>query len=367
MKNIVICCDGTSNEPAANKTNVIKLFHTLVQESSAQVVYYHPGLGTMEAPSALTPFERYLTRLLGLAFGYGLKQDMRDAYVFLMNTFEPGDRIFLFGFSRGAYTVRAVASLVHAYGLIPPGNEPLVPYAVRNLIEAVPSNGTSDASKLAAEFKTTFGAARQCEIHFVGVWDTVSSIGWVDNQLWLRFSADNPSIVHGRHAVSIDERRAFFRSNLWRLNPALSEHGPRDVKQVWFPGGHGDVGGGWPEAESGLSGNALSWMLDEATAQGLLVDSVRREQVLAQSTSASRERHDALTWKWWPAEFVPKRHWNWAARKWERRLNLGRRRTIPPGSLIHASALDRLEVLPEGYVVIGEVETNLEASRPPAS
>src|SRR5215510_656409 len=134
LKNIVICCDGTANEFARDRTNVVRLFYVLKQETMSQVVYYHPGLGTIEPPGALTIWERLGTRLLGLAFGYGLKADVRDAYVFLMNNYKEGDRIFLFGFSRGAYPVRAVAALIHAYGLIPPGNEPLVPYAVRNLV-----------------------------------------------------------------------------------------------------------------------------------------------------------------------------------------------------------------------------------------
>src|SRR5258706_16299969 len=118
MKNIVICCDGTSNEFAKDTTNVVKLFYTLVLDPSVQIAYYHPGLGTMEPPGALTNIGRRITRLLGLAFGYGLPADIRDAYVFLMDNFEEGDRVFLFGFSRGAYTVRAVASLLNMYGLL---------------------------------------------------------------------------------------------------------------------------------------------------------------------------------------------------------------------------------------------------------
>src|SRR5690349_21439877 len=110
-KNVVLCCDGTANEFAQDRTNVVKLFSALVQDSARQVAYYHPGLGSMEPPGALSGLARRLTRLLGQAFGYGLDLDIRDAYVFLMNNYEEGDKIFLFGFSRGAYTVRAVAAL----------------------------------------------------------------------------------------------------------------------------------------------------------------------------------------------------------------------------------------------------------------
>src|SRR5260370_8768557 len=230
MKNIVLCCDGTANEFAQNKTNVVKLFSTLVQDNS-QIAYYHPGLGTMEPPGALTDVARRVTRLLGMAFGYGLKSDVRDAYVFIMNNFEEGDRVFLFGFSRGAYTVRAVASLLHMYGLIRKGNETLVSYAIRMMI-SLNENGTNRISVhaekngvqkssayanfvLASEFKGTFSTT-VCKPWFVGVWDTVSSVGWIENSLKLPFTANNPDIEIGRQAISIDELRAFFRQNLWR-------------------------------------------------------------------------------------------------------------------------------------------------------
>src|ERR1044071_6641294 len=133
-KNVVVCCDGTANEFAQDRTNVVKLCFTLLQERDAQDVYYHRGVGTMEPPGSLTKYSRGLTKLLGQAVGYGLESDIRDAYVFLMNHFEEGDRVFLFGFSRGAYTVRAVTALLHMYGLLRAGNEPLVPYAIRMMM-----------------------------------------------------------------------------------------------------------------------------------------------------------------------------------------------------------------------------------------
>jgi len=133
-KNIVLCCDGTANEFAQDNTNVVKLYSTLIHNDPSQCTYYHPGVGTMEPPGTLTPLRRRMTRLLGLAFGAYLENDIRDAYVFLMQTYGPNDRVFLFGFSRGAYTVRAVASLLHMYGLLRPGNEALVPYAIRMMM-----------------------------------------------------------------------------------------------------------------------------------------------------------------------------------------------------------------------------------------
>jgi uncharacterized protein (DUF2235 family) len=351
-KNIVVCCDGTANEFARDRTNVVKLYHTLIHNPAQQISYYHPGLGTTEPAGALTPFARKVTKLLGLAIGYGLEGDVRDAYVYLMNCFEPGDRIYLFGFSRGAYTVRAVASLLHMYGLIPKGNEPLVPYAIR-MLTAINKLGkrTGEAEvdaifDLADAFKATF-SHRECKPLFVGVWDTVSSVGWIENPLRLPYTADNPDIQIGRHAIALDERRAFFRTNLWRLRGAPPKSGPQDMKQVWFPGVHCDVGGGYPEEKSGLSKIALEWMLREAVAAGLLVDNVKCDAVLGKTDpkyarpDPNAEMHESLSLAWWPVEFLRKRHFDWTKKEWERRMNLGRRRTIPPGSLIHQSAYDR--------------------------
>jgi uncharacterized protein (DUF2235 family) len=267
-KNIVLCCDGTANEFAKDRTNVIKLYSALVHGTDAQVACYHPGIGTMEPFGALSPVTRAFTRVLGMAFGYGLEKDIRDLYVFLMQTHQPGDSVYLFGFSRGAFTVRAVASLIRMYGVISKGNEPLVPYAIR-MMTGIQRAGEKKAAKdayfsLANEFKRTMSCA-QPRIRFVGVWDTVSSVGWMENPLHLPYEANNPDIEVGRHAVSIDERRAFFRSHLWQMpKDPTRDHGPRDLQQVWFPGVHCDVGGGYPEETSGLSKCALEWMMEEA-------------------------------------------------------------------------------------------------------
>jgi uncharacterized protein (DUF2235 family) len=163
-KNIVLCCDGTANEFAQDRTNVVKLYFMLDPDPARQVTYYHPGLGAMEPPGALSGATRLFTRLAGRAFGYGLEGDIRDAYVFLMSNFSEGDRVFLFGFSRGAYTARAMASLLRMYGLIPRGNDALVPYAVRLLMgtHAIDSRGRNRCAEekryfnLAADFKSTF-------------------------------------------------------------------------------------------------------------------------------------------------------------------------------------------------------------------
>ncbi len=345
MKNVVLCCDGTANEFARDRTNVIKLFYALQHNSPQQVAFYHPGLGTMEPPGALTGFGNGITKLLGKTIGYGLESDVRDAYVFLMNNFEQEDRVFLFGFSRGAYTVRVVASLLHMYGLLPRGNEPLVPYAIRMMTAT-----GQEKFHLANQFKGTFSVP--CKPWFVGVWDTVNSVGWVDNPLKVPFTANNPDIWVGRHAISIDERRAFFRQNLWRTPASQNSAstvptGPKDIKQVWFPGVHCDVGGGYPEAESGLSKIALEWMLGEANANYLELDKARTDLVLGKLSNdyvlpdPMSKIHTSLTASWWPAEFVLKKHYDWRTGNTGYRMNLFRGRVIPPGSCIHESAYKR--------------------------
>jgi uncharacterized protein (DUF2235 family) len=360
-KNIVICCDGTANEFAQDRTNVVKLCYTLEHRTGKQISFYHPGIGTMEPAGALTTVTRKVTRLLGMAIGFGLENDIRDAYTFLMNNYEDGDFGYLFGFSRGAYTARAVCSLLRMYGLIHPGNDALVPYAIRMMMaitklhDLKQQKRTTEAQEqaiqkyfqLASDFKNTM-ARTTCTPYFVGVWDTVSSVGWKDNPLKLPFSADNPDIQIGRHAVAIDEKRAFFRTNRWVPSSESTEHGPRDMKQVWFAGVHCDVGGGYPESESGLSKIALEWMLEEAKTAGLLVNATRQAEVLGQlpgsvyaQPDADADIHESLKGVWKIAEWIRKPHYDYQTGKTTFRRNHGRRRNIPSGSLVHDSVFMR--------------------------
>jgi uncharacterized protein (DUF2235 family) len=355
-KNIVICCDGTANEFTAHNTNVLKLYYTLEQDPQQQVTYYHPGLGTMEPSGALSPFTRKFTRLLGMAMGYGLSDDIARAYSFLMEEYSEGDKLFLFGFSRGAYTVRAVCSLLHMYGLIRPLNESLVPYAIRMMlaINRARQGNAKDADAirqyfdLADSFRSTMSRTT-CNPWFVGVWDTVSSIGWIENPLKLPFVTNNPDIEIGRHAVSIDEHRAFFRSHLWRpAEDPAKPSGPKNLMQVWFAGVHCDVGGGYSEEESALSKIPLDWMMQEAKASGLQINALREAELLGRGTGmkyaapdANGVPHESLTGLWNAAEFIPKQHYDYATGKTSYRMNLYRRRTIPPKSLVHVSVFAR--------------------------
>jgi uncharacterized protein (DUF2235 family) len=355
-KNIVLCCDGTGNEFGATNSNVVCLYTSLaLLNPAAQVAYYHPGLGTMGAPAARGAIEKQWTRLVGLAFGGGFRDNVFDAYRFLMEIYEEGDRIFLFGFSRGAYTVRALSGLLHAYGLLRRGNEGHLPYAWRMFTAKVKQAGDQeDAGGLAPHtvvpnfaFRETYSHPR-LKIHFVGLWDTVSSIGWVYSPLRLLYTAQNRTIVTARHCVSIDERRCFFRQNLYG-KPLPGQ----DIVQVWFPGVHSDVGGSYVSDQSFPSNNAFNWLLKEARNFGLLVDPdrlnlVRGLRTKKRYTSARLYRpaparghkiHESLCRPWWILELLPHSYYDWTQgiRLW--RIPFGIHRFIPPGSIIHPSAI----------------------------
>lgn len=346
-KNIVVCCDGTGNEYGDCNTNVLKLYSVLPKNDSQQITFYDPGVGTFNLPAAITGPVRLISRTLGLAFGRGITANIADAYRFLMRTYERGDRVYLFGFSRGAYTVRAVAAMLFKCGLLDQRNDNLLPYAL-NMFKHERRPG------IYAGFRRTF--SRHCPVHFLGIWDTVKSVGWIYDPLTLQFTMQNPIVRAVRHAVSIDERRCFYRQNLW--GPAGEG---QDVKQVWFAGAHSDVGGSYPEKESGLSQIALQWMIGEAARFELRIDRKRYETALpirAEKTKPDDEDpeaeyhcmpdfrgplHPSLRGLWWVPEFIPKMYYD--PRDGYRKklmIPLGRRRWISEGSILHDSVLKRM-------------------------
>ena len=356
-KNIVICCDGTGNEFGGDgNSNVVKLYSTL-PINQTQVAYYHPGVGTMGAPNAFTWVEKQWSRIKGLAFGAGLLDNVADAYRYLMDTYADGDRVYLFGFSRGSYTARALAGLLHMYGLLCPGNNGLIPYVTRMYARrSREAGGMKESLRVADYFKATF--SRECPIYFEGLWDTVSSVGWVFDPVVLPFSARNPSMHIGRHAISIDERRCYYRQNLWG-DPLPQQ----DIKQVWFTGVHSDVGGSYPESESGLAKVTLEWMLCEAAAAGLQIDADKALTVLGEESTSqpwmpeyvkpdgNAAMHKSLRGAWWLLEILPHRYVDKSSGspvvRW--RIPFGAARRIPPASRIYALAKPRVKTWDESF------------------
>jgi uncharacterized protein (DUF2235 family) len=353
-RNLVICCDGTGNEFGEDNSNVVKLYTALIIDEQ-QLGYYHPGVGTMGSPNARGALERELTRIMGLAFGSGLMANVGDAYRYLMNAYREGDRVFLFGFSRGAYTARVLAGVLHTCGLLCPGNEGLIPYALRIFAsKSKDRRMRAQTLDVAEKFKNAF--SRDLLVDFVGVWDTVSSVGWIYDPVVLPDEGRNPIIRTGRHAISIDERRCYYQEKLWGKSLKPGDPGYRvhqDIKQVWFPGVHSDVGGSYLEDESGLSKLALEWMLSEACDFGLRIDLCHTQMILGRTAAVLRppryvspdptaKLHHSLHGAWWSVELLPHQYYSEPDGDPKWRIPLGARRAIAEGSLIHESVLERM-------------------------
>lgn len=356
-RNLVVLCDGTNNEFGIENTSIVRLAQVLERDPRQQLPFYDPGVGTLPEPTRTTRLGKWLSKAAGLAFGQGLMQNVEDAYRFLMEQWRPGDRVFLFGFSRGAYTARALASLLHIFGLLPAGSHNLLPYLMRHFSTSgrtLKKGGAAQRAfwRFSAEFRATFAqptgqnGQRRFQVHFVGVFDTVSSLGWVWDPVTVPFTRSNPSVNIVRHAVALDERRWFFRQNTFRAAPG------QDFQELWFPGVHSDIGGGYSEAEGGLWREAYAWMLEAAEAAGLKVDGERRHEVWTRSPVPEKpwleRQHESLTRAWWPAEFFPKRTFDRAKRKkafWPS-IGRGRCRSVPSGARLHLSAVKRIQEMP---------------------
>ena len=365
-KNIIICCDGTGNEFSDTNTNVLRLYSILPKDDDQQLSFYDPGVGTMSAPQIFSRTIKLISKMLGLAFGYGIIKNIADAYSYLMRTYEPGDKVYLFGFSRGAYTVRALAALIHKCGLLTARDDNLIPYAIKQF--------RYQKKKWIAEgFKQTF--SRECPIHFLGIWDTVKSVGWIYNPVKLPFTMNNPDVGVVRHAISIDESRSLFRQNLWG-NAIVKQ----DVLQVWFAGVHSDVGGGYKEKQSHLSKICLQWMIEEARACGLVINDSAYKQIVPeldegvepsqiidwQATPDYRGMiHKSLKGLWWINEIIPMYKYDWTKKKWGFTWpSLGTPRWIEEDVNIHVSVKKRLDDksldyqppnLPKKYKVVDTV------------
>lgn len=256
--------------------------------------------------------------------------------------------------------------MIHALGLVRPELDHLAPDAWAVYADEEESLSRSGLFESTARFKKTFGVTPAVRVHFVGVWDTVSSFGWIGNLRSTPYAADNPSVDHVRHAVAIDERRALFADN--RFYPRKAKH--QSIKEVWFAGTHGDAGGGWPEAKSGLAKTTLEWMFREAENEGLLIDSAEKESFLGRSPgrkdrakpSVECPVNRSLLGLWWLLEAIPRRQW-WYTSDGGRMAwfwpHVARRRVIPKNALVHESVVRKLEVdqgykpsnLPDEYVV----------------
>ncbi|RPA99044.1 hypothetical protein L873DRAFT_1633306, partial [Choiromyces venosus 120613-1] len=388
-KKLILCFDGTGNKFKGNDgdTNILKIFRMLDRSGSDQFHYYQPGIGTYITNGTLSRvhigsrLKSWYQKALDAAVGTSFDQHVVGGYKFLMRFYAPGDDIYLFGFSRGAYTARFLAEMLDHVGLVSQGNEEMVMFAWKtfsNWQQRKDGDGwgarKQDMYNYMRAFRETFARPVR-RVRFLGLFDTVNSVPRFENA-WLKRSAGFPYTARStalviRHAVGIDERRAKFRqdlvekvnvqemarrrsfkteklpkSALGQQRPANSKsksdkekrngHSPykngnststtgptlrrfsgsretlsatsngsdggslmslnihvetdsddedekagQDIEEVWFPGAHGDIGGGWdlPDGEEPLSHGPLVWMVREARKAGVVFDKERMKQM----------------------------------------------------------------------------------------
>ena len=287
-RRLVLLFDGTWNKPESN-TNVERLRRFIAPRDAAgveQLVNYIPGVGVTSG----------LAHLLGGAFGYGLSDNVLDGYRWLCDTWLAGDELYLFGFSRGAYTARSLAGLIRKCGLLRRRTDGRVMKADAASAYDFYRDISSKPDDAAA---VAFRASHSIEIgiHFIGVWDTVGSLGIPDTASWFPFARAryqfhdtelSKIVKYAYQALALDEHRADFAPALWTRNPDTLKPGETltskkveqiEIEQRWFIGAHADVGGsndcdGAGRKPDPLPDLSLAWLQDKAMATGLACDAI---------------------------------------------------------------------------------------------
>lgn len=349
-RNIVICSDGTGNTFDKSVSNVTRLIQLLaLDKSKEQVVIYDQGIGTnARRRDAIEEYRKSIpdkdalktlpgpkgwwfdptgwpSRVLGLVGGYGFKANVGEMYQKLSQLYEgPEDKVYLFGFSRGAFTVRALAGLIYRCGL--PGadvanNEKKFKVCfgeAYNLFKPIYRTPIirKEIEEKVRTFRKDYAPVRDCKIHFLGIWDTVKSYGGVWPIL-LPHLRHNPHVEIVRHAVALDERRSWFNATTWgRL--ILDEEGAarrlteteraeikkQDIEEVWFQGCHSDIGGG--DEEEFTARIALRWMIGEAADKDVRLNECGEMMLKHDNSPKPVKIHESLWGPWWLAEYFPR-------------------------------------------------------------
>lgn len=296
MKRLAIFCDGTWNsaDQARNgkpcPTNVVRLAMRVAKQSHgvAQLTYYDQGVGT----------GNLIDRWTGGAFGKGLDDNLWDAYRFLILNYELGDEIYLFGFSRGAYTVRSLGGMIRKCGILHRRHSDLYADAIRTYCDE-----SKPDTKGPTDFRCRYSVAgdQAIPIRMIGVWDTVGALGipvrglrsLTAHKYKFHDVELSGSVQYACQALAIDERRAPFEAARWT---PIDKPG-QTVEQVWFAGVHSDIGGGYPRSDQGnLSDITLAWMRDKASANGLGMDpTVEQDPANALRPDPRAPQHDSKT------------------------------------------------------------------------
>ncbi|KAK0625617.1 Uncharacterized protein DIS24_g11063 [Lasiodiplodia hormozganensis] len=282
-RRLVLCFDGTGNSFLGTEadTNIVKIYQMLQRHTDDQFQYYQPGIGTyikgQSKCSRRSIFDLWpaikstILKAVDQAIGTSFEEHVLAGYKFIMKHYCRGDHIYIFGFSRGAYTARFLAEMVQQIGLLSRGNEEMVQFAWETFSNFQNASGndpqTDEDRKLydyMGKFKDAF-CRPNVRVHFLGLFDCVNSVGQFEIPLW-RMSYQyiaTPAATHIRHAVSIHERRLKFKPALFHFD----DDAKVDLKEVWFAGNHADVGGGWglvPGQKHLLSDTPLNWMVQES-------------------------------------------------------------------------------------------------------
>jgi uncharacterized protein (DUF2235 family) len=306
MKRIISCSDGTWNKPGTTdrgvevKTNVAKMYECICTRGSngvEQLKIYDQGVGTGYS---------WKDKMLGGAIGAGIDKNIKDVYEFFVLNYEPGDEIYLFGFSRGAYTARSIAGFIRNCGILKKEYIHLVDKAYAYYRDR--NDYTHPDSDLMKSFRAAYCAEDITRIHFIGVWDTVGALGiplpWYKlyNKERYKFHDVKLSsyVRNAYHALAVDERRKLFSPTLWEKSDAVKndpDH-PQKMEQRWFAGVHSNVGGGY--VDCALSNCCLQWLMDRAQEAGLCY----REPPLIEKTKYDlgelRNSYTPMYWLWRP-------------------------------------------------------------------
>lgn len=319
MKRIIICADGTWNRPEDKvgtdfPTNVMKYANAIkpiASEGTEQVVFYDWGLGS------------YHDENTAGAIGTGIDKNIKDNYRFIVQNYAPGDEIFLFGFSRGAYTVRSLCGLINNCGILKRKHAKWIETAYRKMYRSKKESRKPEAHE-AIDFRDKYSHASR-KINFVGVWDTVGALGIPlgifkelnENKYSFHNDKIGPNVKVARHALSIDELRKPFKPTIWKERAGV------DLKQVWFAGVHADIGGSYKPDDRGmtLSDTALEWMMNESKQHGIAFEPHLKQELKYDAIAKKHNQYKGLFYK----SFGP------------------HVRKITPGTYIHKSVKKRFE------------------------
>lgn len=297
-RNIVIFCDGTGQEGGLQyNTNIYKMFNMVLDRTPDQVVFYAPGVGTGHR------------RLTGNVGGFGISEIIKMSYRFIFDNYQAGDRIFLFGFSRGAATIRSLSSFIHYFGILPHARPELIDRAYR-----IYTINDPDKRKKKADELISRNRAMWITVTFLGCYDTVAALGLpvrtlsvlLDGFPFFRHRFHNfrlsKSVEHAYHALAIDDERKTFHPVLWTREADPGQ----TIRQVWFSGMHTDVGGGYPSQE--LSDIPLMWLTQQAMKHGLLLYPEHKVSIRENADGHMHDSRGTRFTKWYRREprFWPK-------------------------------------------------------------